>query len=166
MMRVLRMLTWLSVVVAGVASPTARTASAQAPAAKAAAEQSSSDVALQEAKTAFEEAQTLYTKEQFEDAAAKFLVAYDKKPFSSFLFNAAVAYEKGLQYQKAINSFQKYIDVDAEARDAAEVKVRIESLKGVLAAAAAAGNKPEEKVAAAAPVPVLPAIATKSLVII
>src|SRR5450631_718874 len=132
MMRALRMLTWLSVVVAGVFL-TAGTASAESPAAKPAAQQASSDVALQEAKTAFEEAQTLYTKAQFEEAAAKFLAAYDKKPFSSFLFNAAVAYEKALQYQKAIDSFQKYIEVDAEARDAAEVKVRIESLKGVLA---------------------------------
>ena len=159
-MRALRMLTWLSVVVAGVFL-TAGTASAESPAAKPSAQQSSSDVALQEAKGAFEEAQTLYTKDQFEEAAAKFLAAYDKKPFSSFLFNAAVAYEKALQYQKAIDSFQKYIEVDAEARDAAEVKVRLESLKGVLAAAA---GKPEEKAAAAAQV--LPAIATKSLVII
>ena len=160
-MRVLRMLTCLSVVMVGVASLTAGTASAQAPAAKSSAEQASSDGALQEAKAAFEEAQTLYTKDQFEDAAAKFLAAYDKKPFSSFLFNAAVAYEKALQYQKAIDSFQKYIEVDTEARDAAEVKARIESLKGVLAAAAS--KKPEEKTAAAQ---VLPAIATKSLVII
>ena len=160
-MRVLRMLTCLSVVAEGVASLTAGAASAETLAAKASAEKTSPDVALQEAKAAFEEAQTLYTKDQFEDAAAKFLAAYDKKPFSSFLFNAAVAYEKALQYQKAIDSFQKYIEVDAEARDAVEVKARVESLKGVLAAAA--GKKPEDKAAAAQ---VLPAIATKSLVII
>jgi hypothetical protein len=160
-MRVLRRLTWLSVAAMGVPSWSIGTAWAESPAVKA-AEQASPDVALQEAKTLFEEAQTLYTKDQFEDAAGKFLTAYDKKPFSSFLFNAAVAYEKALQYQKAIDSFQKYIEVDPGARDAAEVKGRIESLKGVLAAAA--GTKPEEKAVAAAQV--LPAIATKSLVII
>ena len=143
-MRVLRMLTCLSVVAEGVASLTAGAASAETLAAKASAEKTSPDVALQEAKAAFEEAQTLYTKDQFEDAAAKFLAAYDKKPFSSFLFNAAVAYEKALQYQKAIDSFQKYIEVDAEARDAIEVKARVESLKGVLAAAAQ--KKPQEEV--------------------
>ena len=47
-MRALRMLTWLSVVVAGVFL-TAGTASAESPAAKPSAQQSSSDVALQEA---------------------------------------------------------------------------------------------------------------------
>ncbi|HEX7508414.1 MAG TPA: PEGA domain-containing protein [Polyangia bacterium] len=120
------------------------------------------DPALQQAKAAFEEAQTLYTKEQFEDAAGKFMVAFDKKPFSSFLFNAAVAYEKALQYQKAVDAFQRYLEIETQARDAAEVKARIESLKGVLAAHAAEGTASPEKVAAQ----VLPAIATKGLVII
>jgi hypothetical protein len=120
------------------------------------------DPALQEAKAAFEEAQTLYTKEQFEDAASKFMVAFDKKPFSSFLFNAAVAHEKALRYQKAIDAFQRYLEIETQARDAAEVKARIESLKAVLAAHAADGNATPEKVAAQA----LPAIATKGLVII
>jgi hypothetical protein len=120
------------------------------------------DPLLQAAKAAFEEAQTLYTKEQFEDAASKFMVAFDKKPFSSFLFNAAVAYEKALQYQKAVDAFLKYLEVEPEARDAVEVKGRIESLKGVLSTHAASGKVTPEK----APEQVLPAIATKGLVII
>jgi tetratricopeptide (TPR) repeat protein len=120
------------------------------------------DPALQAAKAAFEEAQTLYTKEQFEDAASKFMVAFDKKPFSSFLFNAAVAYEKALQYQKAVDAFQKYLEVETQARDAAEVKARIESLKGVLATHATGGSPTPEAAAAQ----VLPAIATKGLVIL
>ena len=82
--------------VPGFALLATQTASAQEQTAAPAA----TDPALQEAKAAFEEAQTLYTKEQFEDAAVKFMVAFDKKPFSSFLFNAAVANEKALQYQK------------------------------------------------------------------
>jgi len=120
------------------------------------------DPALQAAKAAFEEAQTLYTKEQFEEAASKFMVAFDKKPFSSFLFNAAVAHEKALQYQKAIDAFQRYLELETQARDAAEVKARIESLKAVLAAHADGGQPAPEKAAAQ----VLPAIATKGLVII
>ena len=125
------------------------------------AQEQAVDPSLQQAKAAFEEAQTLYTKDQFADAAAKFLVAFDKKPFSSFLFNAAVAYEKAKQYQKAVESFQHYLSVDPGARDAADVKARIDSLKAVVTPAVAPG-----KAAPAAPAPVLPAMATKGLVII
>jgi len=117
------------------------------------------DPVLQEAKVAFEEAQVLYTKDMFEEAAAKFMVAYDKKPFSSFLFNAAVAYEKAKLFDKAISTFQKYIEVDPQARDAVEVKGRIDSLKAVISAPPA--GQPAEK-----PAQVLPDIATKGLVII
>ena len=121
-----------------------------------------SDPLLQEAKAAFEEAQTLYTKDQFEDAASKFMVAFEKKPFGSFLFNAAVAYEKAKQYQKAIDSFQRYLEVEPQARDAAEVKGRIESLKTLLAGPAVSGTTTPEQPTAQ----VLPAIETKGLVII
>ena len=99
------------------------------------AQEEAADPALQEAKAAFEEAQALFTKDQFADAAAKFLLAYDKKPFSSFLFNAAVAFEKAKEFQKAADIFQRYLAVDPQARDAAEVKTRIDTLKAALAPA-------------------------------
>jgi hypothetical protein len=132
----------------------------------AADEPSASDPALQEAKFSFEEAQVLYTKDQFEEAAAKFMMAFDKKPFSSFLFNSAVAHEKAKNLEKAVEAFQKYVDIDPQARDAADVKARIESLKAAIAPTppVQAGQPAPEK--PAAPVPVLPAIATKGLVII
>jgi hypothetical protein len=117
------------------------------------------DPALQEAKVAFEEAQVLYTKDRFAEAAAKFMAAFDKKPFGSFLFNAAVAYEKAKLLDQAIATFQRYIEVDPQARDATEVRARIETLKAVVAPAPA--GKPAE-----GPAKVLPAIATKGLVII
>jgi tetratricopeptide (TPR) repeat protein len=155
MMRLLRVVSSLLLGLTGFAATATRTVSAQEQAA-------APDPALQDAKAAFEEAQTLYTKDQFEDAAAKFMVAFDKKPFSSFLFNAAVAFEKAMQYQKAIDAFQKYLEIDPQARDAADVKARVDSLKAVLAPPAASANTPEKP---AAP-QVLPAIATKGLVII
>ena len=153
-MRSLRVVSSLLLGGLGLALLTMRPASAQ--------EQTVPDLGLQDAKAAFEEAQTLYTKEQFEDAAAKFMVAFDRKPFSSFLFNAAVAYEKALRYPKAIETFQKYLDVDPQARDTVEVKARIDSLKAVLAPPAAGSPMTPEKTAAQ----VLPAIATKGLGII
>jgi len=157
-MRLLRVLSSLFLGVTGFTVLTTQTASAQDQTAAPAA----LDPALQEAKAAFEEAQTLYTKEQFEDAASKFMVAFDKKPFGSFLFNAAVAYEKALQYQKAVDTFQKYLEIEPQAKDAAEVRARVESLRSVLAAHASGETPSPEKAAAQ----VLPAIATKGLVII
>ena len=158
MMRLLRVVVSLLLGVPGFALLATQTASAQEQTAAPAA----TDPALQEAKAAFEEAQMLYTKEQFEDAAVKFMVAFDKKPFSSFLFNAAVANEKALQYQKAVDAFQKYLEIEPQAKDAADVRARIESLRSVLAVHATGENPTPEKAAAQ----VLPAIATKGLVII
>lgn len=129
-------------------------------------EKAAPDAALQEAKFAFEEAQVLYAKDQFDEAADKFMAAFAKKPFSSFLFNAAVAHEKAKNFDKAVEEFRRYLDIDPQARDAAEVKSRIESLKALLTPSsptpvgAPAPEKP------AAPAPVLPAIGTKGLVII
>jgi tetratricopeptide (TPR) repeat protein len=154
MMRSLRILSSLFLGAAVLTGAAARTAVAQGEAAP--------DPALQQAKAAFEEAQILYTKDQFEAAAAKFILAFDKKPFSSFLFNAAVAYEKAKDLPKAIDTFQRYITVDPSARDAVEVKTRIDSLKAVLTPSPAGGKAAPDKAAAQ----VLPAIVTKGLVII
>ena len=122
------------------------------------------DPELQAAKVEFEEAQALYIKEAWDDAAAKFLSAYDRKPFSSFLFNAAVAFEKAKKLDRAIDLFQRYLDKDPQARDAAEVKARIDSLKAVLAPPPPVQPGTTEQ--APAPAAVLPVLATKGLVII
>jgi len=127
-------------------------------------EQAAADPDLQAAKAQFEEAQGLYLREQWDDAAAKFLSAYDKKPFSSFLFNAAVAFEKAKKLDRALDMFQRYLDKDPQARDGADVKTRIESLKALLAPPAPPAEGTTEK--APAPAAVLPTIATKGLVII
>jgi hypothetical protein len=138
--------------VAGAPEPVAR-----------AQEQAAGDADLQAAKAQFEEAQTLYLKEQWDDAAEKFMSAYDKKPFSSFLFNAAVAFEKAKKLDRAVDLFQRYLDKDPQARDAADVKTRIDSLKALLAPPPPAAKKTDK---APAPAAVLPTIATKGLVII
>jgi len=132
-----------------------RAAQAQEPAAV--------DDDLQAAKAQFEEAQTLYLRELWDDAAAKFLSAYDKKPFSSFLFNAAVAFEKAKKLDRAIDMFQRYLDKDPQARDSAEVKARIDSLKVLLAPPPPPVGTVEKAPAPAAP---LPTLATKGLVVI
>lgn len=130
------------------------------------------DAALTAAKGEFEEGQTLYLRERFGEAATKFLAAFDRKPFPAFLFNVAVAYEKDNKLDLALQYFAKYIDKDPEARDAKEVKARIEGLRALLAPPVAPAPVPGATpgtvpaVVAAPTVAMLPAIQTKGLVII
>lgn len=118
------------------------------------AQDSQQDAILQSAKTDFEDGQILFIKEQFDAAAAKFLGAFDKKPFGAFLFNAAVSFEKAKKLERAIQYFEQYIDRDPEARDAKDVRARVDHLKNMLT-----NGQTQQKT-------VLPAIATKGLVII
>jgi hypothetical protein len=124
------------------------------------AQEAGNDPGLAAAKAAFEEAQTLYFREAYGDAAAKFLAAYDKKPYGAFLFNAAVAFEKVKKYEQSIQFFEKYLEREPEAKDAVEVRERVTKLRALLAPAAPeAGAKPSSEAA-------LPRIETKGLVII
>jgi hypothetical protein len=156
----IRAVTLLIAIVALVGSNLGPAVAQPAPAAAAPAEAPPPDPVLVSAKADFEEAQTLYIKEAYNDAAAKFLAAYDKKPFGAFLFNAAVAFEKAKKYEQAMQFFEKYLEKDPDARDAKEVKERIEGIKALLAPPAASPQ------AAPKPEPVLPRIETKGLVII
>jgi hypothetical protein len=127
------------------------------------AQEAPPDAALIAAKADFEEAQTLYIREAYGDAAAKFLAAYDKKPFGAFLFNAAVALEKVKKYEQAVQFFEKYLEREPDAKDAAEVRDRIAGLKALLAPPPASDSSAVAKGKPDAP---LPRIETKGLVII
>jgi hypothetical protein len=141
-----------------VAAPTAAPAAAPAV---------TPDVDLQVAKSEFEAAQTLFIKDQFDDAAAHFLAAFARKPFPAFLFNAAVSFEKAQKLEKASEFFQKYLDRDPSAADAASVKTRIDAIKTILSPPTpAAGTPGLPGGPPVAPVPALPAIETKGLVVI
>ena len=158
-----------------------------APAAAAPAEESAPDPALQSAKEFFEAAQTLFLKEQYDAAAEKFLAAFDKKPYAAFLFNTAVSYEKARKLDMAKQYFEKYLEKDPQASDAAQVKARIETLTTLLGpppppvvpptgpapagtpapgAGATPPPNPPPIVTTAVAQPSLPAIDTKGLVVI
>jgi hypothetical protein len=129
---------------------------ADARAAEAAPAENAADRNLQSAKEDFEAAQNLFIKEQYEPAAARFLAAFDKKPFPAFLFNAAVAFEKANQLDKAQRYFETYLEKDPGANDAAQVKARIEALKALLVPP----PKPPPPPAPASPAPASPAPAS------
>ncbi|HVY36434.1 MAG TPA: hypothetical protein VHM31_00820, partial [Polyangia bacterium] len=97
------------------------------------AAEDSPDKALAEAKDDFETAQTFFVRGEFDAAAGKFLEAYGKKPYPAFLFNVAVSFEKAKQLEKAKQYFQKYLQDDPNATDAAQVKLRLDVIDKLLA---------------------------------
>jgi tetratricopeptide (TPR) repeat protein len=106
------------------------------------AEEATPDKALNEAKEAFETAQTFFVRGEYDAAAAKFLEAYNKKPYPAFLFNVAVSYEKGKQLEKAKTYFEKYLQDDPNASDAAQVRLRLDVIGKLLAPPAVAVPPP------------------------
>jgi PEGA domain len=91
------------------------------------------DKGLTDAKDAFEAAQTAFVRGEYDTAAARFLEAYEKKPYPAFLFNVAVSYEKAKLLEKAKQYFERYLQVDPNASDAAQVKLRLDVIAQLLA---------------------------------
>ncbi len=103
-----------------------------------AAEDATPDKALNDAKESFEAAQTFFVRGEYDAAAAKFLEAYNKKPFPAFLFNVAVSYEKAKQLEKAKEYFERYLKDDPNASDAAQVQAAPRRARQAARATAAA----------------------------
>lgn len=140
------------------------------------------DAGLVAAKKAFTEGQQLYVQKAYMKAAAAFLEAYKAKPIPAFLFNAAVAFEKGKAFKKAVEHFKLYLDKAPKSADAAKIKKRIAALEKAIKDAQPKprprvveppprpGDPPRPRVVeprpAAVVVPVLPEIKPKGVVVI
>ena len=72
-----------------------------------------------------EKGQALFVAGQYAKSAEVFEAGYELHPYSAFLFNAGVAYEKAERLDDALSRFKKYIEVDPDAPDRAEVQKRI-----------------------------------------
>jgi hypothetical protein len=112
------------------------------------------DQELKAAKESFEAAQASFVREEYEKAADQFLKAFEHKPFPAFLFNAAVAFEKGKRLDQAKEYFERYLAIDPGANDAAQVKARIDALTKVLTPPSPSAPPPPP------PVPAPPGVAT------
>ncbi|QQR90722.1 MAG: PEGA domain-containing protein [Myxococcales bacterium] len=85
--------------------------------------------ALEKARQFMEQGQAFYAQNEYAKAAEAFDQAYEAQPFSAFLYNAAIAHERNKNYAKAADLFEKYLDGEPSAEDAAKVKQRIELLR-------------------------------------
>jgi hypothetical protein len=82
-----------------------------------------------------EAGQEHYAAARYDQAANEFMAAYAARPFSAFLYNAAVARERFGTPGLAADLFQRYLDAEPGASDADEVRQKIERLRAQVAAA-------------------------------
>jgi hypothetical protein len=80
-----------------------------------------------------EKGQALYLGGNFAAAAKLFEEGYKHSPYSAFLFNAGVCYQKLNDFQKALKQFNEYLRADPEAPDVEKVKQRIQALEAAYA---------------------------------
>jgi len=140
---------------------------------------------LEAIRARMEKGQVLYLKGDHAAAAQVFEDGYKSYPYSAFLFNAGVCYQKLNDFDRALEKFREYLRVDPNAPDAAKVNERIAALEaarsaldagvpeaGALEDAGDAGDSDAGVPEAGAPPPPLPPIvpddenAMKSLVVI
>ena len=134
---------------------------------------------LEAIRELMEKGQGLYVTGNYAGAAQIFEDGYKTYPYSAFLFNAGICYQKLKDFERALGKFNEYAKVDPNAPDLEKVKQRIASLeaqKGVPPAAPPvddAGTQSDGGVpeAGAPPVPAPPPVADdqnamRSLVVI
>ena len=102
-----------------------------------------------------EEGQGLYLAKDYEGAAKRFEEGYEAYPYSAFLFNLGVCYQKLDDIELALQKFNQYLRVDPNAPDAAKVEERVALLTKVvdarrLVAAALAAEEARKAAAEAA----------------
>jgi hypothetical protein len=72
------------------------------------------------------------------EAAVEFEAGYAEHPYSAFLFNAGVCYQKIGDKEKALERYKEYLRVDPAAPDIQKVQERIAALEAERSATAAA----------------------------
>lgn len=77
-----------------------------------------------------EEGLGLFVAEKPLEAAAVFERGYAEHPYSAFLFNAGICYEKVGNKQKALAKYQEYMRVDPNSPDIADIRQRVARLEG------------------------------------
>ena len=92
---------------------------------------------LEAIRAEMEKGQGLYVTGNYAGAAEVFEAGYTTYPYSAFLFNAGVCYQKQNDVDRALAKFREYVKVDPNAPDLDKVNQRIATLEAAKAAAAA-----------------------------
>jgi len=115
---------------------------------------------LEAIRAEMDKGQSLFIAGNYASAAEVFEAGYAAYPYSAFLFNAGVCYQKQNDVDRALAKFKEYVKVDPNAPDLDKVNQRIvalEAAKSLSAAAAAplgeAGSAADAGVGGGAPLP-------------
>jgi tetratricopeptide (TPR) repeat protein len=94
---------------------------------------------VDDARKKMEKGQSLFAQRQFAEAAAEFEAAHRAQPYSAFLYNAALAYDKAGDGEKAIARYRDFLTSEPGAPDVAEIRATIKRLEAQAAAASDGG---------------------------
>jgi len=98
---------------------------------------------LEAIRQLMEKGQALYIGGSYQGAADVFEGGFKQYPYSAFLFNAGVCYQKMGDTDRALVKFRDYLKIDPNAPDGEKVKQRIAALeasKGVVTPPEVAGS--------------------------
>jgi len=98
----------------------------------------SSGKRLEAIRSEMDKGQGLYLAGNYAGAAEVFEAGYSAYPYSAFLFNAGVCYQKQNDVDRALAKFKEYVKVDPNAPDLEKVNQRIALLDAAKASALAA----------------------------
>jgi hypothetical protein len=100
----------------------------------------SSGKRLEAIRSEMDKGQGLYIAGNYAGAAEVFEAGYAAYPYSAFLFNAGVCYQKLNDVDRALAKFKEYVRVDPNAPDLDKVNQRIATLEAAKATALAAAT--------------------------
>jgi tetratricopeptide (TPR) repeat protein len=106
---------------------------------------------IEAARTHMERGQILYVQGRYIEASQEFLLAFEYQPFSAFLFNAGVSYERFGDGVRAAELFVRYLEKEPNAADRADVQGRIERLRAQTAPVPATPDNPNPDAPAVVP---------------
>jgi hypothetical protein len=99
----------------------------------------------------------LFVGGKYIEAAAEFDGGYAEQPYSAFLFNAGVCYQKLGDKDKALDRYHEYLRIDPNAPDIETVQKRIAAIEAEKAVAAApVAAAPDAGASKAPPPPLAP----------
>jgi hypothetical protein len=87
------------------------------------------DGVIDDARVHMEAGQKLFEAGKFLDAATEFEAGFRVQPYKSFLYNAAVAAERGGDRVRAIAHYAEFLGAEPNAPDAAQIRATIERLQ-------------------------------------
>src|SRR4249919_3586348 len=87
------------------------------------------DPGTRAARRHFERGQKLFALGRFDEALEEYQTAFDAKPLPGFLYNIGQCYRNLGDYDQAIFSFKKYLDLEPDATNKDAVEELIEQLE-------------------------------------